>query len=357
MAGKKLKVVMVGAGGFGKRHADFFHNDERVEFSAVCGRTPDRTRERANLYGIRAYTNIGEMIKNETPDLVDVVTHEKDQLNAIMQVLEANSVKAVLTEKPLGINVDEAWEMVKTAGERNIDFGVDFNRRFTIPYQLVAKWVNEGSIGDLAYITLKFSHDPYDPPKEEDPYRWFFNVYPHAFDTLVHLGGPIKIISGFFTKPKDHFYYKRFTINFLFKNGAVGNLIGGGEGKWRHQSEYLEAGGNKGQAAAVNLMESAQLRLHDNELEQVWRPAIAEGPGLDFFAESVANHLAVAVDCLTKGKLLPVHASAALRAQILMRAAKKSHEEGGNPVNIDLFVSRLNMPGLENFINSNAGRL
>jgi predicted dehydrogenase len=270
-------------------------------------------------------------------------------MNAIMQVLESSSFKAVLTEKPLGINAAEAWEMVKISHKKGVDFGVDFNRRFTVPYQLVEKWIKAGSVGDLAYLTLKFSHDPYDPPKEEDPYRWFFNVYPHGFDTLANLGGPVKAISAFFTKPKDHFYYKRFTVNILFKGGAVGNLIGGGEGKWRHQSEYLEAAGNKGQAVAVNLTESAMLRLHDSEFEQVWRPAIAEGPGMDFFTESVANHLNAVVGRLIEGKPLPVNASAALYSQILMQAAKKSHEEGGNPIDIDSFIAFLNLPGLDNF--------
>jgi len=348
----RIKVVMVGAGGFGKRHSDFWHGNEHVDFTAVCGRTQKRTEERAKLYGIKAYTDTAEMLEKERPDLVDVVTQEKDQFDAVMSVLQSPYAKAVITEKPLGVNVEQAWAMVKTASERGIDFGVDFNRRFTIPYQLVEKWVKDGSIGNLAYITLKFSHDPYDPPKEEDAYRWFFNVYPHAFDTLTNLGGSIKSISAFFKKPEKHFYYKRFTINFLFKCGAVGNLIGGGEGKWRHQSEYLEAAGNKGQAVAVNLMESAMLRLHDDDLEQVWRPAIAEGPSLDFFSESVNNHLAAVVDRLLKGEGLPVKACNALYAQVAMQASRLSHEKGGEPVDVDDFMSHLNIPGLKDFFRA-----
>ena len=341
MNGQKIKVCMIGAGGFGHRHAKVWYENPLVDFAAVCGRTKERTQKRADEFGVRAYTDIEEMLLKEKPDLVDVVTQEQDQYDAIMKVLCTDRTKAVFTEKPLGINVQQAYELVKTAREKNVDFGVDFNRRFSMPYQYVNRWIKENRIGDLSYITLKFSHDPYDPPVEKDPYRWFFNVYPHAYDMLSYFSGPIKTISAFFAKPKNHFYYKRFTINFLFKNDCVANLIGGGEGKWRHQSEYLEAGGTKGQAVAVNVTEQAMLRLHDEELEQVWRPAIAEGPGLDFFEVSVTNHLNCIADRLHQGETLPVNAGYALYAQILMQATKKSHESGGIPVDIDQYIDEM----------------
>jgi myo-inositol 2-dehydrogenase/D-chiro-inositol 1-dehydrogenase len=350
MGAQKIRVCMVGAGGFGHRHAKVWAENGNVEFLAVCGRTQARTQARANEFGIRAYTDTAEMIEQEKPDLVDVVTQEMDQYNAITGILNKGGVRAVFTEKPLGTTIEQAYRMIKLAREKGIDFGVNFNRRYAMPYQYVDKWIREGTVGDLSYITLKFSHDPYDPPSEVDPYRWFFNVYPHGFDMLAHFAGEIRSISAFFTKPANHFYFKRFTINFLFKNGCVANLIGGGEGKWRHQSEYLEAGGTKGQAIAVNVTESAMLRLHDEELEQVWRPAIAEGPGLDFFEESVRNHLNRIAECMVDGLPLPTNASSALYAQIVMQAAKKSHEAGGAPVDIDEFIDSLRYPDMRTLL-------
>lgn len=350
---EKLKVAMVGAGGFGLRHAKAYASDPLVEFCAVCGRTEEKTLARAREFNIRAYTDITEMMEKERPDLTDIVTQEKDQYSAIMEVLKSGHAKAVLTEKPLGVSVKEAYEMVREADRCRADFGVNFNRRFTIPYQLLKQWTGSGEIGGLTYLTLKFSHDPYDPDKEEDPYRWFFNVYPHGFDMLTHIAGPVKAVSAFFTKPENHFYYKRFTINFLFQNhGVIGNLIGGGEGKWRHESEYLEAGGTKGQAVVKNVTELAVLRKHEEELEQVWRPAITEGPGLDIFEESVRNHLDKAVRCLLAGEKLPSQAVCALYTQILMQAARRSHENGGRPVEIRDFIREYPYGKLEDYIDA-----
>ena len=348
---KKLKVAMVGAGGFGRRHASAYAANPNVEFCAVCGRTSEKTKDRAEEFHVRAYTSISEMMEKERPDLTDVVTQEKDQYKAIMEVIQSGYAKAVLTEKPLGINVKEAYEMVLEAQKRRVDFGVNFNRRFTIPYQLMKQWSGSGELGDLTYLTLKFSHDPYDPEKEENPYRWFFNVYPHGFDMLTHMAGPVKTVSAFFTKPENHFYYKRFTINFLFRdNGVVGNLIGGGEGKWRHESEYMEIGGTKGQAVVKNVTELAVLRKHGEELEHIWKPAITEGPGLDIFEESVKNHLDKAVECLLAGERLPSQAVCALYTQVLMQAARRSHENGGAPVKIQEFVREYPYERLEELL-------
>lgn len=347
----KIKVAMIGAGGFGYRHALTYHNNANVDFVAVCGRTPEKVKARAEEFGVNAYTDIEEMIDEEKPDFVDVVTQEGDQYNAVMPVLKSGRVKAVLTEKPLGVSVREAYEMVGEARKNKVDFGVDFNRRFAVPYQLAKEWVAGGEIGDIAYMTLKFSHDPYDPPVEKDEYRWFFNVYPHAYDMLTYFAGPVRKVSAFFSKPENHFYYKRFTVNFEFEgNNAVANLIGGGEGKWRHQSEYMEVGGNKGQAVVMNVTEMAVLRKHEEELEQVWKPAIAEGPGLDFFAESVNNHLNMAIDHVAQGKKLPAQAACALYSQILMQATKKSHEMGGLPVDIREFMKQYQLDDLESIV-------
>ena len=343
----KIKAAMVGAGGFGYRHAKAYANDVRVEFTAVCGRTQERTGRRAEEFHIKAYTDIQEMMEKEKPDLVDIVTQEADQYRAVMDVLQSGYARAVLTEKPLGTCVEEAYKMVREAQIRQVDFGVNFNRRFTIPYQLAKEWVEKKEIGEPSYITYKFSHDPYDPPEEMDPYRWFFNVYPHAFDMLTYFAGPVDKLSAFFARPEGHFYYKRFTINCQFLNQpVVANLIGGGEGKWRHESEYLEVGGTGGQAVVKNVTQMAMLRRHEEELEQIWQPAITEGPGLDIFEESVTNHLNAAVTCLTEGRRLPAQAANALYVQILMQAAKESHERGGDPIHMDTFLDRYPFEGL-----------
>lgn len=356
MGMNQVRVAMVGAGGFGYRHAKAYANDPRVIFTAVCGRTKERTQRRAQEFHVRDYTDIQEMMEKEKPDLVDVVTQEADQYRAVMDVLQSGYAKAVLTEKPLGTCVEEAYGMVREAQVRQVDFGVNFNRRFTVPYRLAKKWVEERAIGEPAYITYKFSHDPYDPPEEKDPYRWFFNVYPHAFDMLTYFAGPVDQVSAFFAKPEGHFYYKRFTINFRFLNRpVVANLIGGGEGKWRHESEYLEVGGTEGQAVVKNVTQMAVLRRHEEELEQVWTPAITEGPGLDIFEESVTNHLREAVTCLSEGRRMPAQAANALYVQILMQAAKESHERGGDPVRIDSFLGRYPLEGLRELTSVCAG--
>ena len=94
----------------------------------------------------------------------------------------------------------------------------------------------------------------------------------------------------------------------------------------------------------------AVLRKHGEELEHIWKPAITEGPGLDIFEESVKNHLDKAVECLLAGERLPSQAVCALYTQVLMQAARRSHENGGAPVKIQEFVREYPYERLEELL-------
>ena len=65
----KIKAVLIGAGGWGLQHARILSQRSDIEFCAIAGRTPEKTQSRAAQFGVRAYTNITEMLKQEKPDL------------------------------------------------------------------------------------------------------------------------------------------------------------------------------------------------------------------------------------------------------------------------------------------------
>ena len=60
-----MRVAVVGAGGWGEHHARIFSRREDTELVAVFGRTPDRTRARAEKYGATPYTDLDELLRTE----------------------------------------------------------------------------------------------------------------------------------------------------------------------------------------------------------------------------------------------------------------------------------------------------
>ena len=86
---RKIKVCLVGAGAWGRQHARVFSQRPDVELCAVTGRTLAKTQARASEFGVRAYTNVSEMLAAEKPDLVSLSLPNLEHFEATMQVIEA----------------------------------------------------------------------------------------------------------------------------------------------------------------------------------------------------------------------------------------------------------------------------
>src|SRR5439155_16789983 len=61
----KIKFAVVGAGGWGLHHARVFSERSDVDFCAVFGRTAERTRARAEPFGVRAYTDLPTSLETD----------------------------------------------------------------------------------------------------------------------------------------------------------------------------------------------------------------------------------------------------------------------------------------------------
>ena len=61
---EKIKTGIIGCGKVAHIHANALQNLNESEFTAVCSRTPEKGIEFAEQYGVKAYTDIEEMILN-----------------------------------------------------------------------------------------------------------------------------------------------------------------------------------------------------------------------------------------------------------------------------------------------------
>ena len=63
----RIKVCLVGAGGWGQQHARILSLRKDIDFCGIAGRTPEKTMARARGFAARGYTSIPEMLKIEKP--------------------------------------------------------------------------------------------------------------------------------------------------------------------------------------------------------------------------------------------------------------------------------------------------
>ena len=66
---EKIRVAIVGAGGWGYQHARAFSARNDTELVAIFGRTLERTQKRADQFHVPYYTDLKEMLRKEKPSV------------------------------------------------------------------------------------------------------------------------------------------------------------------------------------------------------------------------------------------------------------------------------------------------
>jgi myo-inositol 2-dehydrogenase / D-chiro-inositol 1-dehydrogenase len=147
----RIKVALIGAGGWGRQHARVFAARQDVDFCAVVGRTPERTEARAEEFGTAHYLDIQVMLDTEHPDLVSLCLPNLGHFGPTLQIIEAGY--PLLVEKPLVFDLGEAEKLIDEASRRGLFFAIDFNHRYARPVQMARDAIEQGMLGDVVFAT------------------------------------------------------------------------------------------------------------------------------------------------------------------------------------------------------------
>src|ERR1700753_2170147 len=104
----ELKAAVFGTGGAARLHMQAYKGCAHTRPVAVCSRDRKRAKDMAVEFGVRGYTSIEGMLKEERPDVVSVATLEWEHQRPAMLSLEAGC--HVLCEKIMAheISIGEA---------------------------------------------------------------------------------------------------------------------------------------------------------------------------------------------------------------------------------------------------------
>src|SRR3954464_4276581 len=140
----KLRIALVGTGGWALEHCRILQLRPDGEFCAVVGRNAERTAARAAKYGATPYTEISTMLAEQKPDLVCVCLPNQHHFEATLQLLEAGV--PLLVEKPIVFEMEQADVLLKAAQDRNLFFAINFNHRYAKPLQLAKEAIESGQL-------------------------------------------------------------------------------------------------------------------------------------------------------------------------------------------------------------------
>ncbi len=316
----RVKVALIGAGEWGLQHARIFAGRPDVDLCAIAGRTPERTRARAEQFGTSYYLDVQQMLDRERPDLVSLCLPNLEHFEPTLRVIEAGY--PLLVEKPLVFDMKEAETLLEEAARRDLFFAINFNHRYARPVQLAREAAEQDLLGDVVFAAWRFGGEASPTPH---PHANLIETQCHGFDMLEYLCGPIESVMAQMTD-KTGRGHSTLVLALRFADGAVGSLIGSYDSSYAYgDAHMLEINGTTGRVLIEDTVRRYTFQAAGDETAQIWQAGYFNDRDREFH-RTFDRHVDEVLDAFRRGGDPPVHARTGRRALELAYAAIESVE-------------------------------
>lgn len=148
-----LNAAILGAGIMGRAHFKAYQRMQDVCIKAIVDIDRDKALELIGDRDISIYHKLGEMIREQDIDFVDICAptflHHKQAMECFKNKLH------VLCEKPIALSVLDAVQMTQTAKSAGVTFMVAQVLRFTPEYVYLKNTYDSGIYGRLLHLSMK----------------------------------------------------------------------------------------------------------------------------------------------------------------------------------------------------------
>jgi UDP-N-acetyl-2-amino-2-deoxyglucuronate dehydrogenase len=150
-----IKIALVGCGRIAKRHAELLGNGEigGATLGAVCDIQVDRARAFGERFEVPSFSDMDEMMRHVSPDVVSVLTPSGD--HAAHTVRLAAYGKPIVVEKPMALTLNDADAMIRACDENGCMLFVVKQNRFNVPVVKLRKALEEGRFGKLVMGSVR----------------------------------------------------------------------------------------------------------------------------------------------------------------------------------------------------------
>jgi len=226
----KIKWGVIGSGGIARRRTipEGISKANNAELSAVFDIDAKVNAEVAKEFGSKQATNIGNLLKDDI-EAVYIATPAHLHAEQVRACAEAG--KHVLCEKPLGMTVAEAEEMIEACKQIGVKLGCAFMMRFVAQHQEALRLINQGKLGTPTYARAQLScwYPPIEGAWRQDPSTGgggsLIDMGGHCIDLLEMFFGPVVKVSCFINNTVHDYKSEDSAVAMLFfENGALGTV-------------------------------------------------------------------------------------------------------------------------------------
>ena len=240
-----------------KKSGPAFNMIEGSKVVAVMSRDEEKVKSYARRHNIpRWYTDAQELIGDEDVNAIYIATPPSSHATFAIMAMKAG--KPVYIEKPMAATYEDCARINRISQETGVPCFVAYYRRYLPYFQKVRQLVEEGEIGNVINVQIRFAQPPRDLDYNSTNLPWrvqpdiagggyFYDLAPHQLDLLQEMFGCILEAEGYKSN-RGGLYQAEDTISacFKFESGLPGS------GSWcfvAHESakeDRIEIIGDKG---------------------------------------------------------------------------------------------------------------
>jgi predicted dehydrogenase len=194
---KTIKTAIIGTGFMGRVHLEALRRLERVEVTAIVGRTAGAAQRLGAGFSISSFTtDYRDVLRDPAIEAVHICTPNAQHFPMARDALLAR--KHVICEKPLASSVEEGQELVALAAKNGVRNCVCHNLRYYPMVQQIRRMREDGDLGEILIVQGTYFQDwlLYDTDwnwrvdsKAGGPSRSMADIGSHWFDMAEHVTG------------------------------------------------------------------------------------------------------------------------------------------------------------------------
>ncbi|MFV0555822.1 MAG: Gfo/Idh/MocA family oxidoreductase [Lactovum sp.] len=216
---RKLNVAYVGFGKSTNRyHIPYLLTRDKFNISRIVSPHLNKRIEQKilEMKGTIFSTSLSDILKDETIDLVVIVTPAQTHYELIEHCLSAG--KNVLCDKPIVEKSEELKNLIDIAKEKNLFFMPFQNRRFDSDFLTLKNIIKKGYLGKLTDLTVHMDHyRPQDinPSTKNFDGAWYGHGV-HLVDQIISLFGKPKEVQYDIRTVRGEGADDYFSVNLIY---------------------------------------------------------------------------------------------------------------------------------------------
>ena len=243
---RKIKIGIIGAGGYGRTATSYFANTGEYEIKAFMDISADTANAQVKQYGGKAFTELELFLEEADIEAVSINTPVLKHAEHAGLCLEHD--KHVFLTKPVTAVVEDAEALVVLAEEKGLVFMVGHHARFAPEFMLAKDIMESGQLGRVCNVVVMSCSSGGLTQKAGD-WRTIPGQNPggpllqcgiHSIDTLLSWFGKIKRLSSFMQDNITEFeVVDNAMVMFEFENGVQATLISNYTTAYYHTVDIL----------------------------------------------------------------------------------------------------------------------